>query len=149
MAVIPVVPAAIAVTTPFLSTIATSSSPLLNVIFRLVALVGVTHAASFLLSPSTNFIVTWSIPIPLTAIVISTTVSTKDVSAFPSAVATVIVVVPAASALISPFSSTVATVGSLLLQTYSGVSAVSGITVTSTFMVMPVVIVAATFSTRI
>ena len=137
------VPADTAVTLPLSLTVATSGSSLLQLTFGLVASSGSTVAVRVVLSPSFSSSVSSLKVTPVTSTVTgsgsvgdgeglgsaSVTVTSQIASKFPSSVSTVIVAVPADTAVTLPLSLTVATSGSSLLQLTFGLVASSGSTV--------------------
>ena len=111
--VITAVPAETALTTPFSSTVATSALSLAQVILPLVAFSGATVAVSVPVSPTVRDISSLSRLTPVTGTV---TVTVQLAVRLPSSVVTVMTAAPAETAVTTPFSSTVATVSSLLVH---------------------------------
>ena len=131
------VPAVTAVTLPFSSTFATSALSLLQLTFLLLAPSGATVAVSTALSPVSISSVFLSRVTPVTGVSCSSTVTSQVAVNPPSSVFTVTIAVPAATALTLPFSSTVATAVSLLVQVTFLLSAPCGATVSVRVAVSP------------
>jgi len=112
--VIVAVPCPTAVTTPF-DTVATAVLFVVQVTFWSVAVTGAMVAVKVVAAPSINVVAVGAIDTLVTATAVSDTVITLVAVWLPSAVVTVMVAVPADSAVTTPFN-TVAIVGSLVVQ---------------------------------
>ena len=123
------VPAPLAVTVPSAPTVATPLLELLQVIPLLLALSGFTVAVSFAVSPSVSSKEVLSRLIPVTFTTAAVTVTVQLAVLPPSAVVTVMVAVPGATAVTLPFSSTVAIFPSLVVHFTALLAALLGATV--------------------
>ena len=137
--VIVAVPAATAVTTPLVDTVAIPGLPLLHVTFLFVALEGATVAVRVSVLPMLRLVFVLFKVTPVTATLLTVTVQVAVL--LPSSVVTVIVAVPAATAVTTP-PDTVATDVLLLIQLTVLFAALEGATAAVRVSVLPTKILA-------
>jgi len=138
--VIVAVPAATAVTTPLVDTAAVAVLLLLHVTFLFAALEGATVAVRVSVLPTVRMADDLLRVTPLTGTGLTVTVQAAVL--LPSAVVTVIVAVPAATAVTTPPAVTVATVGAPLLHVTFWLVALEGVIVALRVSVLPTITLA-------
>jgi hypothetical protein len=124
--VITAFPAATPVTTPLADTVATALLLLLHDTFWFVAWDGVTDGIMSSVAPTSRLVDDFK-DTPVTAMLVVLTVTAQVAVLLPSAVVTVIIAFPAATAVTVPLVDTVATAVLLLLHNTFGFVALDGV----------------------